>query len=106
MNYHNRTEILKKITEEDKLATNNTDNRILTDMGRRKDYTNNLQKINPDDSGFVVTIAFKEAVAKKLRLWITEYSQGKYWYLLSNKGYIISFKNYNISKADQYYWKI
>ena len=89
MNYHNRTEIYKKITEEDKLATNDTDDRILTDMGRRKDYTNNLQKINPDDSGFVVTIAFKEAVAKKLRLRITGYSQGKYWYLLSNKGYII-----------------
>ena len=29
------------------------------------------------------------------------YSQGEHWYLLSNKGYIMSFKNYNISKADQ-----
>ena len=32
---------------------------------------------------------------------MTGYSQGEYWYLLSNKGYGMSLKNYNISKADQ-----
>ena len=47
------------------------------------------------------TRLFKEAAAKKLRLRITGYSQVEYWYLLSNKGYIMSYKNYNISKADE-----
>ena len=70
-------------------------------MRRSKDYTDELEKINRDDSGLAVTIGFKEAATKKLRLRIIGYSQGEYWYLLSNKGYIMSFKNYNISKADQ-----
>ena len=33
-------------------------------------------------------------------LQITGYSQGEYWSLLSNKGYVMSFKNYNIPKAN------
>ena len=70
-------------------------------MRRSKGYTDELEKINRDDSGLAVVIVFKEAAAKKLRLRIVGYSQGEYWYLLSNKGYIMSFKNYNISKADQ-----
>ena len=70
-------------------------------MRRSKGCTDELEKINRDDSGLAVIVGFKEAAAKKLRLRTTGYSQGEYRYLLSNKGYIMSFKNYNISKADQ-----
>ena len=70
-------------------------------MRRSKGYTDRLGKINRDDSGLAVAIGFKEAATKKLRLQIVGYSQGEYWHLLSSKGYIISFKNYNILKADQ-----
>ena len=70
-------------------------------MRRSKRYTDELEKINRDDSGLAVVIGFEEATTTKLRLRITGYSQGEYWYLLSNKRYIMSFKNYNISKADQ-----
>ena len=70
-------------------------------MRRSKGYTDQLEKINRDDSGLAVIIGFKEVAAKKLRLQMMGYSQGEYWYLLSNNGYIMSFKNYNISKADQ-----
>ena len=70
-------------------------------MTRSKGYTDELEKLNRDDSGLAVTIGLKEAAAKKLRLRITGYSQAEYWYLLLNKGYIISYKNYNISKADE-----
>ena len=70
-------------------------------MRRSKGYTDQLEKINRDDSGLAVIIGFKEVAAKKLRLQMMGYSQGEYWYLLSNNGYIMSFKDYNISKADQ-----
>ena len=70
-------------------------------MRRSKGYTDQLEKINREDSGLAVIIGFKEVAAKKLRLQMMGYSQGEYWYLLSNNGYIMSFKNYNISKADQ-----
>ena len=71
-------------------------------MRRSKGYTDELEKINRDNSGVALNISLKYAAAKKLRLRITGISQVEYWYLLSNKGYIMSYKNYNISKADTY----
>ena len=98
---YKNNEIYQEITAEDDYTTNNTDNRIWIDMRRSEGQTDELGQINRDDSSIAVMIGFKEAAAKKLRLQITEYSQCECWYLLSNKAYIMSFKNYNISKADQ-----
>ena len=94
-------EIYQEITAEDEYTNNDADDRIWIDMRRSKGYTEELEKINRDNSGLAVMLGFREATTKKLRLRITRYSQGEHWYLLSNKGYIISFKNYNISKADE-----
>ena len=98
---YKNNEIYQEMTEGDEFTTNNRDDRILIDMRRSKGYTNELEKLNRDDSGLAVVINFKEVAAKKLRLRVTGFSQTEYWYLLSNKGYIMSYKNYNISKADE-----
>ena len=74
------------MTEEDEFTTNSKDDRIFMDMGRSKGYTDELEKLNRDDSSLAVVITFKEATAKKLRLRVTGFSQAEYWYLLSNKG--------------------
>ena len=71
-------------------------------MRRSKGYTDELEKINRDDSGVALNISLKDAAAKKSRPRITGFSQAEYWYLLSNKGYVMSYRNYNISKADIY----
>ena len=71
-------------------------------MRRSKGYTDELEKINRDDSLLALTINLKVAVTSKLRYRITGWSQDEYWYLLSNRGYIMSYKNYNISKSDTY----
>ena len=84
------------------MADNERDDRIYIDMKRSKAYTDELEKINRDDSVIALTISLKEAAAKKLRFRITGFSQGEYWYLLSNKGYIMSYRNYSISKTDKY----
>ena len=97
---YENNEIYQEITE-DKFTDNDTDDRIYIDMRRSKGYTDELQKLNHDDSGLAVTTGLKEAAAKKLRFRITGYSQAKYWYLLSNKGYIMSYKNYKISKTGE-----
>ena len=54
-------------------------------MRRSKGYTDELEKLNRDDSGLAVVITLKEVAAKKLRLRVTGFSQAEYWYLLSNK---------------------
>ena len=70
--------IYQEITEEDTFADNETDDRIYIDMRRNKDYTDELEKLNHDDSGLGVSIGLKEAAAKKLRPRITGYSQAEY----------------------------
>ena len=99
---YKNNEIYQEITAKDEFTSNEKDDRIYIDMRRSKGYTDELEKINRDDSGVVLNISLKDATAKKLRLRITGFSQAEYWYLLSNKGYIMSYKNYNISKADTY----
>ena len=71
--------------EEDQFTANSTDDRILIDLRRSKGYTDELEKLNRDDSGLAVVITLKEVAAKKLRLRVTGFSQAEYWYLLSNK---------------------
>ena len=94
--------IYRELIEEDKYFSDESDERVYIDMRRSKGYTDELEKINRDYSGIALNIELKAAAAKKLRFRITGFSQGEYWYLLSNKGYIMSYKNYNISKADTF----
>ena len=70
MQYKNN-EIYQEITEWDKFTSNETDDRIYIDMRRSKGYTDELEKLNRDDSGLAVTTGLKKAASKKLRLRIT-----------------------------------
>ena len=54
-------------------------------MEKRKSNTNKLE------------FFFKKATAKNV------FPQAEYWYILSNKDHIMSYKNYNISNADELY---
>ena len=69
-------------------------------MRRRQGYTDEWERLTRDDRRLAVVINLKEAAKKKMRLRITVFSRAEYWYVLSNKGYIMTFKNYNISKED------
>ena len=102
MSQYKNNPIYQEITKEYDFGRANKDDRIYIDMRRSKGYTDELEKINRDDSGLALTITFKKAAAKKLRYRIVGWSQGEYWYILSNKGYIMSYKNYNISKSDAF----
>ena len=69
-------------------------------MRRSKGYTDELEKFSRDNSNLLLTVKLKAAATKKLRLRVTGYSQAEYYYTLSNKGMIISYKNYSISKEN------
>ena len=86
---YRNNKIYQEMTLEDEFTTNSKDDRILIDMRRSKGYTDELEKLNRDDSGLAVAITLKEATAKKLSLRVTGFSQAEYWYLLLNKGYIV-----------------
>ena len=99
---YKNNDIYQELIEEDDCFSDENDERVYIDMRRTKGYTDELEKINRDHSGIALNIKLKKAAARKLRFRITGFSQGKCWYLLSNKGYIMSYKNYNILKAGTY----
>ena len=70
---YKNNEIYQEIMAEDEYTNNDTDDRIWINMRRSKGYTDELEKINHDDSGLAVILGFSEATTKKLRLRITEF---------------------------------
>ena len=78
------------------------DEKIFIDLRRGKGYTNEIEKLNRDDSNLSVRITLKNGTAKKKkkkkRLWVTGYYQGKYLYSLSNNGLIMNYKEYRVNK--------
>ena len=84
-------EIFQEITPEDEFTENTKDDRIYLDMRRSKGYTDELEKLNHDDSGLAVIVTFKKAATKRMRLIITGFSQAEYYDAFSNKGYITTY---------------
>ena len=70
-------------------------------MRRSQGYTDELEKLTRDNTSLAVDVNLKDAAQKKIWLRITGFSQSEYWYAFSNKGYIMTYKNYNISKEDE-----
>ena len=94
--YKNNT-IKKKLTKEKDYFGDDSDERFYIDMRRCKGYTNELENLTRD--GGSVTIKLKK-VAEKKRLRLIAYSQAKYWYTSTNKGYIMTYKDCSIAKDD------
>ena len=88
------------MTKEKDYFGDDSDERLCIDMRRSKGYTNELEKLTRDDGGVTLTVKLKEAVTKKLRLRVVPYSQVEYWYTSTNKGYIMTYKDYSIAKDD------
>ena len=94
--------VYQDMTSEYDYRATSKDDHVYIDMRRSKGNYDELEKITRDDSGLVIYIKLKAAATKKLRLRVVGYSQGEYWYAHTNKGYIMAYKNYNISKADKF----
>ena len=56
------------------------DEKIFIDLRRGKGYTNEIERLNRDDSNLPVTITLKAAATQKFRLHVTGYYQGEYFY--------------------------
>ena len=93
--------VYQDMTSEFEYRGNDKDDRIYIDMRRSKGNYDELEKITRDDSGLVVYIKLKDAATQKMRLRVVGYSQGEYWYAYTSKGYIMTYQNYNIAKADK-----
>ena len=75
-----------------------SDERVYIDLRRSKGFTGESERVNRDDSDLTVTVELKNAAAKKLRLRVTGYFQGKYNYIISTNGLIMNYKESGVSK--------
>ena len=67
LTHYKNNETFQEITPEDEFTTNTRDDKILIDMRRSKGYTDELEKLNRDDSGLAIVVKLKEAAAKKIQ---------------------------------------
>ena len=90
-------EIYQKLPKE-RNYFKNTDEKLYIDMRRSKSYSDELEKLTRESSDLNLTVKLRKATTRKMRLRVTGYSWAKYYYTLSNKCMIRSYKNYSISK--------
>ena len=65
-------------------------------------YTNEIEKQSRNDSKMTINIELKNSLAKKMRLMVSGYTNGKYLYLLLDGGLTLKYKIYTIkSEADE-----
>ena len=69
------------------------------DLRRSNVYKNELESLIRDDSKLTLTLTLKDAAIKTMRLMVTGYFQGKYYYALLQRGSIMQYKNYGITKV-------
>ena len=58
---YKNNDIYRDIIEQEKYFEDKSDERIYIDMRRSKGYTDELEKLNRDDSGIALTIKFKKS---------------------------------------------
>ena len=88
------------MTKEKYYFGDDSDERFYFDMRRCKGYTNKLEKLTCNDGGVTLTVKLKKAATKKMTLRVVAYSHAEYWYTSTNKGYIMTYKDYSIAKDD------
>ena len=89
-------EIYQDLTKADKYLSSGE--KMYIDLRRYKRYTHEIESLTGDDSRLTLTVIIKDAATKKIRLMVTGYLQGQYYYALSSHGVIMQYKNYGITK--------
>ena len=74
-----------------------SDERIYLDLRASYGYTNEMEKLERNDSKLYLKIQLKSSATKKLRLRIWRYSLGEYLYILAKDGLTLQHKTYSIS---------
>ena len=76
------------------------DQKMYLYLRRSKGCNNELESFTRDHCKLTLTVTLKDAATKNMRLRVTGYSQGEYYYVLSQRGSIIQYKNYGTTKDE------
>ena len=93
-------EIKQDMIKEKKKFTDGSDEKIFIDMRRSKGYTDELEELSRNDADINLAILLTKTAEKKMRLNVLAYSQAEYWYAITNRGKVFTYKNYSIKKDE------
>ena len=99
--------IYQELMDEDDCNKVKSDERVCLDLRASSGYTNEVEKLETNDSKTVASIQLKTAATKKLRLRVWAYSIGEYLYILSKSGLTLRHERYAINqdKEDLLEWE-
>ena len=96
------TPITKYMNNEIKqdMIKDESDEKISIDMRCSKGYTDELEELSRNDADINLTILLAKAAEKKMRLKVLAYLQAEYWYAITNRGKVFTYKNYSIKNDE------
>ena len=69
-------------------------------MRRSKGYTDELEELSRNDADTDLKILLTKAAEKNIRLKVLAFLQAEYWYVITNRGKVLTYKNYSIKKDE------
>ena len=93
-------EIKQDMSNENKNFTDESDEKIFIHMRCSKGYTDELEELSRNDADINLAILLTKTAEKKMRLNVLAYSQAEYWYAITNRGKVFTYKNYSIKKDE------
>ena len=93
-------EIKQDMIKEKKYFTDGSNEKMFIDMRCSKGYTDDLEELSINDADIYLTIFLPKVAEKKMRLKVLAYLQAEYWYAITNRGKVFTYKNYSIKKDE------
>ena len=92
--------IKKDMIKKKKYFTDETNEKLFINMRRSKGYTDELEELSRNDADTDLKILLTKAAEKNIRLKVLAYLQAEYWYAITNRGKVFTYKNYSIKKDE------
>ena len=88
--------IVQEVKDESDYFSDDSDKKVYVDLRDSGGYTNELDKASQNDSKMTITIELKNALAKKMRLRVWGYTNGKYLHMQQDGALALKYKTYTI----------
>ena len=93
--------VYQKLIDEQDCFKTTKDQRIYLDLRTSVGYSNEMERLEQNDSKISLYINLENAATKNLRLGIRGYALEEYLYVLGQDGMTLHYKTYSVSQEDE-----
>ena len=88
--------VAQGLLDETEYFSDDSDERLYVALRQSRSYTKELEKPTRNDSKMIIIIETKNALTKRVRLRVWDYTNGEYIYLLHNGSLTLKYKTFTI----------